>query len=24
LALVFCGLAVDSVVGWDTVSQLLS
>ncbi|MET4050018.1 MULTISPECIES: heme o synthase [unclassified Rhodococcus (in: high G+C Gram-positive bacteria)] len=24
LALVFCGLAVDSVVGWDTLAQLLS
>lgn len=24
LALVFCGLAVDSVVGWDTLTQLLS
>ncbi|MFF0813848.1 heme o synthase [Rhodococcus sp. NPDC003318] len=24
LAVVFCGLAVDSVLGWDTVSSLLS
>jgi len=23
LALVFCGLAVDSVIGWDTLAQLL-
>ncbi|RRQ28796.1 protoheme IX farnesyltransferase [Rhodococcus sp. Eu-32] len=24
LALVFCGLAVDSVIGWDTLAQLFS